>query len=344
LKKRQVVSSVIAIERTRRNFITKRLAIMQTTQTTLLDDPFWPRASAWLAGAQAENTLGKLAVLGAPVRCGSVTPGRSDLAPQAVREALRRFSTYDIETDVDVRALEARDLGDLPLAEVTLEEANAPIGQCVSSALMTFADAIILLGGDNGITRPGVGGLAFTLEEGLKECGLLTLDAHFDLRDTSNGLSNGNPVRALLEDGLPGANIVQLGILGFANSQAYAQVARDAGINVVTMDKLRAQGIERAVSEALDYLSQRVKTIYFDLDVDVLDRAFAPACPGARPGGLLPWEARRAAWLCGRHPKVKALDLVEVDPTQDVAQVTVMSAAACLLSFASGLVTRLQAR
>lgn len=312
-------------------------------QPSISDDPFWPRASVWLAGNHSQQTLGSLAVLGAPVRLGSVTPGRSDLAPQAVREVLRRFSTYDIETDVDVRALEVRDLGDLPLGEMKLEEAYDPIGQYLSSALMTFADAVVMLGGDNGITRPGVAGLAFA-EEGLEKCGLLTLDAHFDLRDTSNGLSNGNPVRALLEDGLPGANIVQLGILGFANSQAYAQVARDAGINVFTMDKLRTQGIEHAISAALDYLSARVKVIYFDLDVDVLDRAFAPACPGARPGGLQPWELRRAAWLCGRHPKVKAMDLVEVDPTQDVANVTVMSTAACLLSFASGLVSRLQTK
>jgi arginase family enzyme len=306
-------------------------------QTPIPDDPLWPRASAWLAGDKFEHTVGSLAVLGAPVRLGSVTPGRSDLAPPAAREVLRRFSTYDIETDLDVRTLTVTDHGDLPLAETKLEEAFAPIRDAVNQALQQ-ANAVIVLGGDNGVTRPGVLGMS----DALDEVGLLTLDAHFDLRDTSNGLSNGNPVRALLEDGLPGANIVQLGILGFANSQAYAQVARDAGINVVTMDKLRAQGIEHAVNSALEYLAARAKVIYFDLDVDVLDRAFAPACPGARPGGLQPWELRRAAWWCGRHPKVKAMDLVEVDPTQDVAKVTVMNTAACLLSFASGLVSRLQ--
>jgi len=329
----------------RLDFTTKRAATMQITQTTLSDDPFWPRASAWLAGKRQGEVEGLLSVLGAPVRLGSITPGRSDLAPQAVREMLRRFSTYDIETDTDLVVIEVIDQGDLPIAELTLEEALEPLRNAVCVPLDMDADAIVILGGDNGVTRPGVRGLADSMVVGsLNEVGLLTLDAHFDLRDTSNGLSNGNPVRALLEDGLPGGNIVQLGILGFANSQAYAQIARDAGINVITMDKLREKGIERAVNEALERLSARVKTIYFDLDVDVLDRAFAPACPGARPGGLLPWEVRRAAWLCGRHPKVKAMDLVEVDPTQDVAQVTVMSAAACLLSFASGLVTRLQAR
>lgn len=281
-------------------------------------------------------------IIGAPVRLGSITPGRSDLAPQAVREALRRFSTYDIETDVDLSVLEVIDSGDLPLADLTLEEAFDPISTRVCVDLNMDVEAVVLLGGDNGITRPGVHGLSETMRcHSLADVGLLTLDAHFDLRDTSNGLSNGNPVRALLEDGLPGGNIVQLGILGFANSKAYADVARDAGINFVTMEKVREQGIERSVTDALEYLSARAKTIYFDLDVDVMDRAFAPACPGARPGGLLPWQLHRAAWLCGQHPKVNVMDLVEVDPTQDVANITVMTMAACLLSFASGLVTRL---
>lgn len=311
-------------------------------QTTNPDDPNWPRASAWLAGDQAEKTFGRLAVLGAPMRLGSITPGRCDLAPQAVREMLRRFSPYELETDTDLRALAVRDDGDLPLAETNLADAFIPIRDAVKTAL-NESDAVVLLGGDNGVTRPGVHGLADSIQAGsLDEVGLLTLDAHFDLRETRTGLSNGNPVRALLEDGLPGCHIAQLGLLGFANSQAYAHVARDAGINVVTMDRLRAQGIARAVTEALDDLAQRVKAIYFDLDVDVLDRAFAPACPGARPGGLMPWELKRAAWLCGNHPKVRALDLVEVDPTQDVANVTVMTTAACLLSFASGLLNRLQ--
>jgi formimidoylglutamase len=271
------------------------------------------------------------------VRLGSITPGRSDLAPQAVREALRKFSSYDIETDAELRMIAARDYGDLPLAETRLEDALEPLGKAVRAAL-NEADAVVIIGGDNGVTRPGVHGLA----DSLSEAGLLTLDAHFDLRDTHNGLSNGNPVRALLEDGLPGQNIVQLGILGFANSRAYAEVARAAGITVVTMDRLREQGIEKAVNDALQYLSARTQAIYFDLDVDVLDRVFAPACPGSRPGGLAPSEVKRAAWLCGHHSKVRIMDLVEVDPTQDVANVTVMTTAACLLSFASGLLNRLK--
>jgi formiminoglutamase len=303
------------------------------------DDPYWPRASAWLAGEFASSSSGGLAVIGAPLRLGSITPGRCDLAPAAVRSILRKFSCYDIESDVDLRRLAARDLGDLPLADLKPEDAFEPLRDAVRNALAD-AGAVVVIGGDNAVTRPGVHGVADSTHNSLENCGLITLDAHFDLRDLSKGLTNGNPVRALLADGLPGQSIVQIGIQPFANSQAYAQVANDAGITVVTMSQIRAHGVERLLTESLDDLSERVEHIYVDLDIDSLDRVFAPATPGSRPGGLTPYELRRVAWLCGAHPLVHAIDLVEVDPTQDVADATVMATASCLLSFASGLLAR----
>jgi arginase family enzyme len=80
--------------------------------------------------------------------------------------------------------------------------------------------------------------------------------------------------------------------------------------------------------------------LYVDLDVDVVDRAFVPGCPGARPGGLLPGELLEAAVEAGRHPSVRAIDIVEVDATADPTGVTVDLAAMCLLSVAAGLAAR----
>src|SRR5262245_12077732 len=309
------------------------------SQRQTFEDPRWPRAGEWLAGKHAEKRLGLLAVLGAPVHLGSITPGRCDLAPPAVRAILRKYSCYDVEADTDLELLEARDLGDLPLADLTLEAALEPISRAVDDANKN-ADAVVLIGGNNGVTRPGVHGLDYTLVN----CGLITLDAHFDIRDLYGGLTNGNPIRALLEDGMPGEKIVQIGIQPFANSRAYADLARETGITIMTMDQVRAHDVETLLNEALEYLSRITDAIYVDLDIDVLDRSFAPATSGSRPGGLTPWELRRVAWLCGVHPKVRAIDLVEVDPTRDIADLTLLATGACLLSFASGIVTRLAAR
>lgn len=298
-------------------------------------DRHWPRAARWLAGGHAPGARGLLQVLGVPLTLGSITPSRCDLAPAAIREALQRFSTCDLAHRCDVRELRAQDLGDLPLAESSVESAQEPIRAAVQSAL-TGADAVVLLGGDNSITRPALRGMSGDL----RKCALLTLDAHLDLRTLAGGLRNGNPVRALLADGLPGGNVVQIGIQSFANSSAYLQVADDAGITVIPVEQVEHEGIDTVVERALHALSKRADSLYIDLDLDVMDRAYAPATAGSRPGGITPHELRRAAFCCGQHSKVRVLDLVEIDPTRDIHDITSLAAAACLLSFASGVLSR----
>lgn len=298
-------------------------------------DSRWPRASHWLSGEHAQEATRHLGVVGAPSCRGSITKGRCDLAPAAIRWALERFSTYNVVNGVDVRQVRVRDRGDLPVADQLPGDCFASIREAVTRAIQE-SGVVALLGGDNSITRPGVHGLGLPLAE----CGLLTLDAHFDLRDLDAGLTNGNPVRALLADGLPGPNIVQIGIQSFANSAAYAAVARDDGISVVSAEETHHRGLARTVAERLAELSSRVTAIYVDVDLDVLDRAFSPATPGSRPGGFAPWELREAVREAGACAKVHAMDLVEVDPERDAADATTLAAAACLLEFASGLVTR----
>jgi formiminoglutamase len=298
-------------------------------------DRHWPRASRWLGGEHAPGARGLLRVLGVPLTLGSITPSRCDLAPAAIRSALDHFSTCDLAHRQDVRELCAEDLGDLPLAEATVEAAQEPIREATARAL-PGSEAVVLLGGDNSLTRPALRGM----HTNLKKCGLITLDAHLDLRTLEGGLRNGNPVRALLADGLPGANVVQIGIQSFANSSAYLQVADDAGIAVIPVEQVEHKGIESVVERALIDISRRAEHIYVDLDLDVLDRAFAPATAGSRPGGITALDLRRAAWCCGQHPKVRVLDLVEIDPTRDINDLTSQAAAACLLSFASGVLSR----
>src|SRR5690606_29869662 len=139
-----------------------------------------------------------VALLGAPLNERSLTPGRSDLGPTALRVALPRLPTYDAATglELDVRVPDAADVA---LAAASPSDAFGPVRDAV--AAQSHRALSILIGGNNAITRPGVH--AF----GLDRVGVLTLDAHFDLRDTDQGLTNGNPIQALLDDGLDGRRI-----------------------------------------------------------------------------------------------------------------------------------------
>lgn len=295
------------------------------------EDPNWPRASQWLAGGAKKGDNGaSLAILGVPMNC-SGNGGQCQLAPAAIREALAHYSLHDSEAGIDVGRINVRDFGDIALVG---NSAESNFFRCVETMRRAHVgDSTILLGGDNAITRPGLHSLGFPIER----CGLLTFGAHNDLRDLQHGLTNSNPVRALLRDGLPGAQIFQIGIQPFANSAVYARVAHDEGVNVVTADQVFAHGIERVVHDALATLSRSVDAIYVNLDVDVLDRSSAPGCSGARPGGLPPWMLRQAARICGQHERVLIMDIVEVDPPKDIADATAMAAASFLLAFASGM-------
>lgn len=291
-------------------------------------DPQWPRAATWLNsdGQAGGRSVGVLSV---PLSA-SITPGRCDLAPGALRSALLRYSLHDFQSGQSLEGLTARDLGDVDVR--TPIEAMDAVRPILEAAFANH-DAVIILGGDNSITRPCLRALGTDLSR----VGLLTLDAHLDVRDSSNGPHNGNPVRMLIEDGLPGKNVIQVGIQSFANSSSYADFATQQGIQVIPVSQVWNEGIEKLFGRALSQLAKKVDAIYLNLDLDVMDRAFAPACAGSRPGGLHPWQARLAARLAGANPKVRAMDIVEMDPTKDVADVTALAGAACLLEFAAGV-------
>lgn len=305
--------------------------------SNLYQDPNWPRASAWLAGESGPKPVGRFAVVGAGVCKGSITPGRCDLAPAAIRKALERFSLADLYAGHDLSRLKAHDAGDLDVASLTGAQMFEPVRNAVT-ALCRESTAVAVLGGDNSITRPGVHALGVPLDR----CGLITFDAHLDLRDLGQGYINGNPVRALLEDGLPPEQCYQIGLQSFANSHTYAAFARESGLQTYTIEDVMDQGIHRLVHNVIGELGSRVDRIYVNFDMDVLDRAYSPATPGSRPGGLTPFQLRRAAYLCGLHHRVHIADFVEIDPEQDINGITSLAAAACLLEFASGVLTRFE--
>ena len=91
----------------------------------------------------------------------------------------------------------------------------------------------------------------------LAQVGLITLDAHFDMRDLECGLSNGNPVRALMEDGLPGKNIAQIGLASFANTEKMHRDAIAAGNLAISAEEVRRDGIEKAIELAFQHMSRR---------------------------------------------------------------------------------------
>ena len=286
------------------------------------------RSVADLLGDHADAAV---AVVGAPLNERSLTPGRCDLGPKAFRAVLPRLSTYDVETGLELTA-PVHDAGDVALKAVSPADAFAPVRDAVKA--QSHRALTVLVGGNNAITRPGVHAL------GLDRVGVLTLDAHFDLRDTDQGLTNGNPIQALLDDGLDGARISQVGLAPFANTRRAHEKAKAAGISVRMARECRARGLAAVVAEELDRLSSLCEVIYVDFDIDVIDRSQWPASPGARPGGVSVHDFFDAARAIGAHPKVRAVDLTEYDPSLEIGDLGSLTVGRWFCEILSGVARR----
>jgi arginase family enzyme len=277
----------------------------------------WPNLSDLLVGADADAPVG---LVGAPLGLGSVTPGSCDEAPALLRKTLRRIGLYDIESAREIGTRIA-DHGNAQIAGMSIEDATSPIRDAVETSTARHA-LTLLVGGNNAVTRPAVLGLGMPLDR----VGLITLDAHFDMRDLDQGLSNGNPVRALIEDGLAGANIAQVGLASFANSAEMHRDATQAGNLVITIGEVGLNGVERAVERALQHVAH-CEAIVVDCDIDVVDRSQLPGAPGARPGGMRVSDFFKAVRHLAAEPRVRIIDLTEWDPPLDPTDLSALTAA-----------------
>jgi formimidoylglutamase len=272
-------------------------------------DPHWPRAGAWFSSQHlADQGEADIALIGIGANKSAITPNKADTTPDAIRDALMRYSTWNQTCQLDFADyLNGADFGDVKDAdnqESTVLE--------IERALFK-TNFLIALGGDNSITYSGVMGLAKNVG-GLDKVGLITLDAHHDVRD---GISNGSPIRQLVEAGLSGENIVQIGISDFANSKFYAERVKEYGIHVIDRSQIRNDTLQEIASTAVSIAGENHRAIYLDIDMDVCDRSVTPACPAATPGGVSADELRQLVALITSDPRVRIADITEIDASRD---------------------------
>jgi formiminoglutamase len=301
---------------------------VDVTTTSLPHDPRWLRAGEWLAGG-SELPVVQFGVMGVPTSALSISPSGADKTPDAIRAALYRYSTYHGTSGIDLASISVQDFG------CSSAPGDTEVTTTFAAQSGARAHFLAILGGDNSITYAGMRGV---FSQGLAQAGIITFDAHHDLRD---GISNGSPIRQLVEAGVKGARIVQIGIADFANSAEYSARARNLGITVITRASMRRRPMSDVVAEALEIAGTGNAGIYVDVDVDVCDRSVAPGCPASVPGGLSADELRDGVFLVARDPRVRAMDITEVDATADTPdQRTVRLAALCLLEAAAGFGSR----
>ena len=308
-----------------------KFSYLQPGEPAVFKDRFVTKVNECLI-PYSEGAKGDIGLIGLPFSKTSISLSQASDAPKTIRASMNSFSTYSGEKEKDYKNISIIDFGDVQTHPTNMEDSIERLRVSVSEMLENNAcKRYIMLGGDHGVSYPSI--RAF--KEHYGEVGVIQWDAHHDVRNLEDGgRTNGTPFRSLIEGGhLKGENLVQIGIRDYANAKEYHDFTKEKGISVYTMEDIEMTGIIPIIKKELKRLSELVDIIYLSVDMDVVDQAFAPGCPAIGPGGITSRELLASITAAASHEKVKAMDIVEIDPSKDFRDMTSRLAAAAMLRF-----------
>lgn len=216
-----------------------------------------------------------------------------------------------------------------------------PIRELVREVVAVGAVPIVL-GGDHSILWPNAAAVADVLGAG--NVGVIHLDTHIDCYNQTCGhrVSNGTPIRRLIEDEhIPARNFVQIGLHSFhgPDDELLAWMRRN-GMRSHHMAEINRLGFDAVLEKALGEALDGPKHLYVSLDIDVLDPAFAPGTGTPEAGGLTPRELLPALRRICHETPVVGFEVVEVAPLLDPGYTTAMYARRAILEVLSGIAQR----
>jgi agmatinase len=199
----------------------------------------------------------------------------------------------------------------------------------------------VVLGGDHTIALPDVTGVARAI--GWGEVSVIHFDAHADTGDTQFGslYGHGTPMRRLIESGAVRADrFLQIGLRGYWPEPETLDWMAAQGMRSYEMTEVVARGLEECLSEAFAIATDGCRGVFVSVDVDVVDPGSAPGTGTPEPGGLTSRQLLDAVRRIAMELPLVGLDVVEVSPPYDHAEVTAYLGGRVVLEALAGVAWR----
>jgi agmatinase len=269
---------------------------------------------AVFSGVQRPFTESTYVILGVPFDITSTYRTGARFAPLAIRDASINIETYSFRSDIDIENIRIHDTGDLNTTSDTQETLKRL--EKVTKELIESKKIPVLIGGEHTITLGSAQAVG-------KNFAVLDFDAHMDLRNEYMKLRTSHTtfMRRINEQAKP-SKIIGIGTRAVCREELI--YAKKAGINFITTQRIRKEGIEKTLETILSMLDN-AKEIYLTVDMDVLDPAFAPAVQNPEPDGLCAsmfYDLLEG--VCDK--RIVAFDVVEVTPPYDNGVTSVQAA------------------
>ena len=280
-------------------------------------------------------------IVGAPIDSGTSHRSGAKFGPQAIRggdylphDAQRPHLALRVDALQDLKVVDAGDLmmpgHDLVASLKVLAEATEKISRTGAF--------IVVLGGDHSIASADVAGIA--RHKGAGRISMVHFDAHADTADSQFGalVGHGTPMRQLINSGaVRGDRFLQLGLRGYWPDDVTLKWMRDQGMRSYEMTEIHHRGLDAVLDESFKILTDECDGVFLSVDIDVVDPGMAPGTGTPEPGGMTSRELLEAVRRICLELPVVGLDIVEVAPPFDSADITAILANRVVLEALSAI-------
>jgi len=269
-------------------------------------------------GVERTSSDAAICVAGIPFDLGTSNRPGARFGPAAIRQASRMLVDGDHPASwAEMERLDLADIGDFRIAHGDIQGTLARI-----EAQAAPLQHLVALGGDHTVTLP----LLRALARRTGPLGLVHFDGHVDTWPESFGLvwGHGSPFYHAIEERLVDPQrMIQIGIRSPLHRDIFDWTL-GKGVTIVSAENVHESG-PQAVAERIRAVLGGA-TSYLSFDIDALDPAFAPGTGTPEVGGLATWQARAILRRLGGL-RFAGMDVVEVSPPYDVAEITALAAA-----------------
>ncbi|MEU3166471.1 agmatinase [Streptosporangium sp. NPDC006930] len=296
-----------------------------------LDDP------ASYAGAD-------VVIVGAPFDGGTSHRPGARFGPQAIR--MTDYLPHDgarpslaLRTD-GLRDLRVLDAGDVEMPPGDISTSLAALESAVEKVARSGAIPVIL-GGDHSIAFPDAKGVANVLGHG--RISMIHFDAHADTGDIEFGSlwGHGQPMRRLIESGaLRGDRFLQVGLRGYWPPPETLDWMAERAMRSYEMTEIVHRGLDECLTEAFAIAVDECDGVFLSVDIDVCDPGHAPGTGTPEPGGITARQLLDSVRRICLELPVVGVDVVEVSPPYDHADITAALANRVVLEALSAIARR----
>ncbi|MFI6603595.1 agmatinase [Nonomuraea sp. NPDC050536] len=282
----------------------------------------------------------QVVILGAPYDGGTSYRAGARFGPGAIRQACyldHDGSRPSLALGVDgLLDLQVKDAGDVMMFSGDGQAAHAALEQAVHT-IAAAGKIPLVLGGDHSIALPNVTGVARAV--GWGRVSIMHFDAHADTGDSSFGslVGHGQPMRRLIESGAArGDRFLQIGLRGYWPGPETLRWMADQRMRAYEMTEVVERGLDACLAEASAVALDDCDGVYLSIDIDVVDPGMAPGTGTPEPGGLTSRELLDAVRRLSYELPIVGVEVVEVAPSHDHADVTAMLGSRVVLEALSG--------